>query len=156
MVSMRRRVHSRGRRSVTGVAAALMVTAVAAGPIFAPAASARVSAAKAPKPTVVVKAVTVATFGQILVTKTKLPLYTFDMGTCSAATSCSLTIWPPLLMPKGKTVPAGATGLGTQPFGTGKLQVTYHGSPLYTFYLDHKDTVTGDGQGGFTVAHVTP
>jgi predicted lipoprotein with Yx(FWY)xxD motif len=105
----------------------------------------------------VVKAVMNASFGTILETKKgALPLYTFDMGTCTPANSCSTTIWPPLLMPKGKTMPGGVpTGLGTQPFGTGRLQVTYNGSPLYTFYMDHKNTVNGNGLGGFSVATVS-
>jgi len=157
MVSMTgRQRHSRTGRVSMALAAGLTVTALVAGPFFASAASAR-AAAKTHKPTMVVKAVNNASFGMILETKKgSLPLYTFDMGTCSAATSCSTVIWPPLLMPKGKTVPGGVpTGLGTQPFGTGRLQVTYKGSPLYTFYQDKKNTVNGNGLGGFTVAMVS-
>ena len=43
-------------------------------------------------------------------------LYIESSGTCTGG---CLTIWPPLLMPKGKTKPAGvASGLGTTALGT--------------------------------------
>ncbi|HEY7948988.1 MAG TPA: hypothetical protein VID75_15000 [Acidimicrobiales bacterium] len=155
MVSMTgRQRHSRMGRASMAMATGLTVTALVAGPLFSSAASAR--AHKTAKPTMVVKAVNNSTFGMILETKKDLPLYTFDMGTCSAATNCSLTVWPPLLMPKGKTVPGGVpSGLGTQPFGSGRLQVTYKGSPLYTFASDKKNMVNGNGVGGFSVAKVS-
>ncbi|HXQ59786.1 MAG TPA: hypothetical protein VN799_06795 [Acidimicrobiales bacterium] len=147
----KRQRHRRVSPVSSALAAGLTVTALVGGSFFASAAS-----AKTTKPTMVVKAVNNSMFGMILETKKALPLYTFDMGTCSAATSCSLTVWPPLLMPKGKTMPGGvASGLGTQPFGSGRLQVTYKGSPLYTFANDKKNTVNGNGVGGFSVATVS-
>jgi len=57
-------------------------------------------------------------------------------------------------MPAGKTVPKGSSGLGTEPFGNGQLQVTYNGKGLYTFYQDVGSTVYGNGVGGFRVAQV--
>ena len=157
MVStMRGESKSGPRRRRLGPAVLLTVAALVGGSFFASAASAQLSHKKTPKPTVVVKEVNNATFGQILTTKKKLALYTFDQTNCTTANNCSIVIWPPLLMPKGKTVPGGATGLGTVPFGTSQLQVTYNGLPLYTFYQDHKNTVNGNGIGGFTVAHVAP
>jgi predicted lipoprotein with Yx(FWY)xxD motif len=78
-------------------------------------------------------------------------LYEHPGGSCSA--SCQ-SIWPPLLMPTGKTVPTGASCLATAKLGT-KLQVTYDGQRLYTFTGDSGHSVNGNGVGGFVVAKVT-
>jgi predicted lipoprotein with Yx(FWY)xxD motif len=50
--------------------------------------------------------------------------------------SC-LSFWTPLVVAKG-TTPTGITGLGTIKRPDGRVQVTYRGGPLYTFYLDPK------------------
>jgi predicted lipoprotein with Yx(FWY)xxD motif len=131
-------------------AAALAVAGLAGGSFFASAASAQAEK-KSPKPTKVVKEVTRSPYGEILTNLKKHALYIETSGTCTG--SC-LTIWPPLLMPKGKTVPAGATGLGTVSTGSG-LQVTYNSMPLYTFYTDTAKSVNGNDDGGFVVAQVT-
>jgi predicted lipoprotein with Yx(FWY)xxD motif len=116
-------------------------------------AAARVVASKTPKPTVVVKETSRPPFGEILTNKKSRTLYVLMAGdTCTG--SC-LKIWPPLLMPKGKTMPAGATGLGTVAFGAKRLQVTYNGSALYTFKGDSGTSANGNGTAGFVVAQVS-
>jgi len=91
-------------------------------------------------------------FGKILVTASgSASLYFAPGNTCTG--SC-LVIWPPLLMPAGKTVPKGSSGLGTEPFANGQLQVTYHNMGLYTFYEDSGTSLYGNGVGGFVPAKV--
>jgi predicted lipoprotein with Yx(FWY)xxD motif len=102
---------------------------------------------------VVVHEVTRGTFGKILVTATNgATLYV--QSTPGPCTGYCLGIWPPLLMPKGKTVPLGATSLGTAKIAGG-LQVTYHKKRLYTYYLDTGTSVQGNGVGSFVVAKVS-
>jgi len=142
---------TRGRRStVLSVAASLVVAASLSGALFAQAASARTTAAKN-TPVKVVKQEMRSGFGEILTNKESHALYIDTMPPCTGG---CLTVWPPLLMPKGKTKPAGARGLGTTSFGSGRLQVTYHKRPLYTFYQDDKKSVNGNGVSGFDVATV--
>jgi predicted lipoprotein with Yx(FWY)xxD motif len=79
-------------------------------------------------------------------------LYVLPSGTCTG--SC-VSVWPRLVLPRGKTIPAGASCLGTKPFGAHhRLQVTYHGKRLYLFDSDSGTSVNGDGVAGFTVAKV--
>jgi predicted lipoprotein with Yx(FWY)xxD motif len=73
--------------------------------------------------------------------------------TAKSCTGSCLSIWPPLYMPKGTTVPKGpkgVTGLGTIKRGV-HLQVTYKTHPLYTFTSDSGSSVNGNGVAGFTV-----
>ena len=73
--------------------------------------------------------------------------------TARSCTASCLSIWPPLYMPKGTTVPKGPkglTGLGTIKVGK-HLQVTYKKHPLYTFTSDAGSSVNGNGIAGFTV-----
>jgi predicted lipoprotein with Yx(FWY)xxD motif len=73
--------------------------------------------------------------------------------TAASCTGSCLSIWPPLLMPKGTTIPKGPkglTGLGTIKSGT-RLQVTYKKHRLYTFTSDSGSSVSGNGVAGFTV-----
>jgi predicted lipoprotein with Yx(FWY)xxD motif len=89
-------------------------------------------------------------FGKILVTAgTGRSLYTNPSGCNSGCRS----IWPPLLMPKGTSIPKGAPCLGTAPLGS-RLQVTYHKLRLYTFTGDSGHSVNGNGVAGFSVAKV--
>src|SRR5215831_45669 len=74
-------------------------------------------------------------------------LYTNPLG-CS--TACQ-SIWPPLTMPAGATVPKGAPCLATVRLGS-KLQVTYHKLRLYTFVNDTGHSVNGNGLSGFHAA----
>jgi predicted lipoprotein with Yx(FWY)xxD motif len=78
-------------------------------------------------------------------------LYEHPGGSCSAG--CQ-SVWPPLMMPAGKTIPKGASCLATAKLGT-SLQVTYHGQRLYTFTGDSGHSVNGNGVAGFVVAKMT-
>ena len=74
-------------------------------------------------------------------------------GSCAAA-------WPPLTVPAG-TVPTGGPGVtgtvGSSEQSNGTFQVTYNGSPLYTFVSDTSPgQVTGNGVAGFFVVTVAP
>jgi len=142
------------KRAGAGIAiGALCVSSGALGVV--PAASAGVMPARglphAGKTAVVVKiAKSRGGFKNVLTT-------TAGMGaTLYTATSCTgscLGIWPPLLMPKGATIPKGPkglTGLGTIKSGK-HLQVTYKKHPLYTFSSDSGSSVSGNGVAGFTV-----
>jgi len=101
----------------------------------------------------VVQVVTRAPYGKMLATEFNArSLYIQPTGTCTGG---CLTIWPPLVMAAGKTVPTGVTGLKTATLKVGtktELQVTYFGKRLYRFYLDTGTKVTGNGVGGFKVA----
>jgi predicted lipoprotein with Yx(FWY)xxD motif len=141
--------HGRAGRGWRGVAAVAIVMSVG-GLFFTSTASAR-PAGKS-KMSKVVSEETRAGFGLILTTPKGRALYVDTDPPCTG--SC-LGVWPPLLMPKGKTVPTGAADLGTVAFGK-KLQVTYEGKALYTFISDHGKSVTGNGVNGFAVAEVAP
>lgn len=93
-------------------------------------------------------------FGRILVTpRAGHALYYLPSGSCTGG---CLTIWPRLVMPRGKTIPRGVACLGTARFGRHhRLQVTYHGKRLYTFTGDSGHSVNGNGLAGFKVAKVT-
>jgi predicted lipoprotein with Yx(FWY)xxD motif len=74
-----------------------------------------------------------------------LYLFTADKGKKSACYGQCASYWPPLIAGK----PTAGTGLNAAMLGTtkredGKLQVTYHGHPLYYFLLDKK---AGDVKG---------
>ena len=100
----------------------------------------------------VVKERTRAHFGKILVTVHGAALYYLPHGSC---TGQCLAVWPRLVMPSGKTVPKGASCLGTAVFGSHhRLQVTYRSKRLYTFTGDSGTSVTGNGVAGFKVAKV--
>jgi predicted lipoprotein with Yx(FWY)xxD motif len=134
----------RGRYVAVGAAA------MVAGGLFMTAGASAQPAMKN-KPVKVVIETVRGSFGEILTNKKHHTLYIESSGTCTG--SC-LTIWPPLLMPKGKTMPTGvSSGLGTTAFGS-RLQVTYEGKPLYTFYQYTKTSTSGENVGGFVVAQV--
>jgi predicted lipoprotein with Yx(FWY)xxD motif len=118
----------------------------------ATAASAAPAHPAAGKSAVVVKQAKRGHFGKILVTVPGAALYYLPHGPC---TGQCLAIWPPLVMPAGRTVPKGAKCLGTAKFGSHhRLQVTYRKERLYTFVDDSGGSVTGNGVEGFKVAKV--
>lgn len=110
-----------------------------------------------------VKVASNATFGDILVDGAGKALYTYgpDAGHngISQCSGACLQAWPALTVPAGTTPTAGPGVTGTlaavpQPNGTD--QVTYDGSPLYTFPQDTaQGEVTGNGVNGFSVAKVS-
>jgi predicted lipoprotein with Yx(FWY)xxD motif len=113
-----------------------------------------VSAAQAqPYPTSkarVVQVVTRQPFGKMLAATSGRSLYILPAGTCTG--SC-LSAWPPLLMPRGTTIPLGTRCLKTAKLGH-RLQVTYRGKRLYKFAGDSGTSVTGNNVSGFKVAKV--
>ena len=129
-------------RTATAIAVIGAATAMSADLVAAQAAPA------VTKKAVVVKVVTRHGFGKILATVHGRALYIKPHGGCSG--TC-LMIWPPLLMPKGKTIPLGTHCLGTKMLGH-RRQVTYRGKRLYLFASDTGTSVTGNGVGGFKVA----
>jgi predicted lipoprotein with Yx(FWY)xxD motif len=154
-VVMRFTVRRAGAMSWTAraAAAALLVggsTAATAG--IAAAAQTQIRPASSGSSATVVNAAKRHGFGKILVTVDGgHALYEKPKGSCGA--SC-LKLWPPLLMPTGKTTPKGASCLATAKLGS-SLQVTYHGQRLYTFIEDSGHSVTGNHLQGFVVAKVT-
>jgi len=138
---------SRRLRLALGLAIGAGLAALATIPLTARAASHRPTATSA----VVVKVATRGSFGRILTTVKGRSLYEHPGGPC---TDSCLSVWPPLLMPKGATVPKGVSGLGTKTFTGGRLQVTYMDQPLFTFVSDSGTSVIGNGVGGFVVAKV--
>ncbi|HEX3492633.1 MAG TPA: hypothetical protein VHU92_25035 [Streptosporangiaceae bacterium] len=133
------------------LAVALAGSAVAVAPTAATASTA-VSAHNT-KTAVVVKAARRHGFGKILVTPKGRALYVLPHGSCGA--SC-VSIWPRLVMPRGKTMPKGAKCLATAKFGAHRrLQVTYRKMRLYTFTGDSGTSVNGNGVAGFKAAKVT-
>jgi len=110
---------------------------------------------------VTVDVATNATFSRILTDTQGFALYFLptDHNGISTCTGSCATVWPALTVPGG-TTPTGGPGVtGTvaavmQPNGT--FQVTYDGSPLYTFVGDTAaGEVTGNNVGGFKVQHVS-
>ena len=133
------------------VAALLVSGATVATAGIAAQAQAQVRPAGAGSSAVVVAVARRHGFGKILVTvSVGMALYENPAG-CNAA--CQ-SIWPPLLMPTGKTTPKGAKCLGTAALGH-RLQVTYNGQRLYTFTGDSGHSVNGNGVAGFVVASHT-
>jgi hypothetical protein len=71
------------------------------------------------------------------------------MSTCNG--QCAV-YWPPLVISGKPTAGPGARAglLGTSRRGDGRMQVTYHGHPLYRFAGDKKaGDVKGEGLTGF-------
>ena len=104
--------------------------------------------------TAVVKVVSVPTYGHILTDSAGKPLYTLS-GTCTGACASA---WPALTVAAGSmpTGGAGVTGtLSAVKQADGTYQVTYNGSPLYTFVSDSSGNVTGQGVAGFSVVKVS-
>jgi predicted lipoprotein with Yx(FWY)xxD motif len=138
------------RRLTVALTAAAGASAMLAAALVAPAAAsahAAPAAAGAGKAAVVVKIdATRGKYKNVLVT-TKgvgLTLYEYTDKKVPCTGSC-LAIWPPLYMPKGATVPQGVTGLGTIKLKSGRLQVTYDGQALYTYYDDGGNSTSGVG-----------
>lgn len=85
--------------------------------------------------------------GKVLVDAEGHTLYhlSADSRDKSKCTGACTAIWPPLLV-TGTPSFGGLSGLSTFNRGGGKMQVAYHGEPLYTFSGDAKAGDTA-GQG---------
>jgi len=99
-----------------------------------------------------------ATLGKtILVTSRGLSLYALSVerkGRFICTDKGCLTFWHPLIAPMGKK-PTGLAGLGTIRRPDHRVQVTYKGAPLYTFYEDNKrGDIGGNGFKDVGVWHV--
>jgi len=113
------------------------------------------SLASAATPTVQVE--TNPTFGAILANSAGDALYTLNTdhnGQSTCHGSCAAA-WPALTVATG-TVPTAGPGVsgtvGTAVQSNGTTQVTYNGSPLYTFVSDTAPgQVTGNNVAGFSV-----
>jgi predicted lipoprotein with Yx(FWY)xxD motif len=146
MKSVRRERRGRIVTSLVALAAAMVIGTPAV--------------AWATTPTVLVT--TNATFGPVLTTGSGFALYTLDTdhnGQSTCHGGCA-AVWPPLNVPAG-TVPTGGPGVtgtvGVSLQTNGTDQVTYNGSPLYTFVSDTAPgQVTGNDISGFFVATVAP
>jgi predicted lipoprotein with Yx(FWY)xxD motif len=102
-----------------------------------------------------------ANFGTVLTNAQGFALYTFpnDANGMSNCTGACASVWPALTVPAGTTPTAGSGVTGTVAAvlqANGTYQVTYNGSPLYTFVGDTAaGQVTGNGVGGFSVVKVS-
>jgi predicted lipoprotein with Yx(FWY)xxD motif len=152
------------RIAATGLAVAFVtvgvgLTMTATAVVARPAPSAGIQLAGLASPGAARSAVVVVErrhghLGKILFTVGDRALYYLPRGAGSCTGSC-LSVWPALLMPAGKTMPKGASCLGTVRFGPHhRLQVTYRGRRLYTFVDDSRGSVNGNGVQGFKVAKV--
>lgn len=117
-------------------------------------ASALTGTALAASGSIAVVKVRATSLGSTLVAANGNTLYMFahDTSTKSTCTGMCATYWPPLITTgKPKAGPgAHASLLGTTKRAGGKLQVTYHGHPLYLFAGDQQPgQVNGQGSTAF-------
>jgi predicted lipoprotein with Yx(FWY)xxD motif len=138
------RVSNHGLAARAGIAAVALTGVLVVAPGIEAA-----QAAGGGKGATVVEGVTRAPVGKMLATTAGASLYTIA-GSCTG--SC-LTVWPPLMMPAGKTKPRGADCLSTISMAGG-LQVTYNNKPLYTFEDDSGTSLNGNHVGGFVAAKI--
>jgi predicted lipoprotein with Yx(FWY)xxD motif len=139
---------------MTLTAAAAVVTALFAAP-----AAMSLADAKPKPPAVKVKN---PSFGDILQSNNKLPLYYWNVekrarGKIRCTGECARA-WPPLLVKSRAVVPTTIRGV-TGKFGVvrrpdGRLQVTFRGLPLYAYHDDPPNTVLCDNVDGWFVVRV--
>src|SRR5205814_2118492 len=88
--------------------------------------------------------------GTILADSQGMTLYTLTSnGKAVACDATCASVWPPLELPPGVTVPSsgpGVTSLGTATGSNGTMIVTYQQLPLYRFTKD-KDSGDAYGEG---------
>ena len=107
-----------------------------------------------------VDAATSSNFGTVLTDAQGFVLYSLptDHGGMSTCTGACVSVWPALTVPAGTTPTAGSGVSGTVAAvlqSNGTYQVTYNGSPLYTFVGDTSPgQVSGNNVGGFTVVQL--
>lgn len=126
------------------VAGALILVALVAAACGATGSSTTTTTIKAGSSAALV-AERVTSLGKTLVDDKGFTLYRLstDGTDKSRCTSACTGIWPPLLA-TGTPSFGGMSGFSTFNRGGGKMQVAYHGEPLYTF---SGDTKAGDTKG---------
>jgi predicted lipoprotein with Yx(FWY)xxD motif len=102
------------------------------------------------------------TFGNILQSKNRLPLYYWNVekragGRIRCTGDCA-RVWPPLVVKSRKAVKARLPGVKGR-FGVirradGRLQVTFRGLPLYAYHDDPPNTVLCNNVDGWFVVRV--
>jgi predicted lipoprotein with Yx(FWY)xxD motif len=142
------------RRRTTLTAAAIAVTAFLGAP-----AAMSLAGAKPTPPAVKVKN---SSFGDILQSKNRLPLYYWNVekragGKIRCTGECA-RVWPPLVVKSRAAVPPTMRGVKGK-FGVvkrpdGRLQVTFRGLPLYAYHDDPPDTVLCNNVDGWFVVRV--
>jgi predicted lipoprotein with Yx(FWY)xxD motif len=132
-------------RTTTLSRGVLLATALVAGLL---AAFYAVNASGAGSARVVMTAKNKALGKTILVNRQGLSLYSLSVerhGKFICTNSACLSLWKPLVIPKGEK-PTGVARLGTVKRPDGRIQVTYRGGPLYRFVQDRKrGDVKGNG-----------
>ena len=101
-------------------------------------------------------------FGDILQSKNRLPLYYWTVekragGKVRCTGSCA-RMWPPLVVKSRASVPEAVRGIKGA-FGVirrpdGRLQVTFRGLPLYVYHDDPPNTVLCNNVDGWFVVRV--
>jgi len=98
---------------------------------------------------VVVSVATLPKYGEVLVDQKGLALY-YDTANKPKHWACKgtcLTVWPPLVLPKGEAravAGKGVSGLGVVNGPSGR-QVTWEGKALYTYVRDSSGKAFGQG-----------
>ena len=142
------------RRRMKLTAAAAVVTVLLAAPVAMSLADANPT-----PPAVKVKN---PSFGDILQSKNKLPLYYWNVekragGKIRCTGECA-QVWPPLLVKSRGAVPQTMRGVkgkfGVIKRADGRLQVTFRSLPLYAYHDDPPNTVLCDNVDGWFVVRV--
>jgi predicted lipoprotein with Yx(FWY)xxD motif len=137
----------------------LAAVVAAAAALIGAQAALSVGASKPIPPAVKVKN---ASFGTILQSRNKLPLYYWTVekragGKVRCKGECA-RVWPPLVVKSRSAVSAKMRGVKGK-FGVvkrpdGRLQVTFRGLPLYAYHDDPPNTVLCDNVDGWFVVRV--
>jgi predicted lipoprotein with Yx(FWY)xxD motif len=134
--------------SLPAIAASLLIAACGSSSsngTTSSAASAQPAAQKTASPSSAVLVKTASSsLGTILIDSQGMTLYHLSgerQGKFICTSSACVGVWHPLIAPSGGA-PSGVSSLGTVKRPDGTVQVTYEGTPLYTF--------TGDRQAGET------
>ncbi len=134
----------------TATIARSMVPVVLAAALVAAFAAHSGTAGSMPKQLVVRTANNPTLHEKVLVNRKGLTLYSLSVeqrGRFVCTDQSCLSLWTPLVIPKG-TTPTGGLHLATVRRPDGRIQVSYRGRPVYTFTQDRKP---GDVKGnGFT------
>jgi predicted lipoprotein with Yx(FWY)xxD motif len=102
----------------------------------------------------VLKTKTISSLGAYLTEPNGKPLYTYgsDSANMSNCNGTCIDSWPPYIDSGASTGLPANVGTITR-LDSNLKQYTYKGLPLYTFTSDNSTQPTGNGAGGFLVAH---